>query len=111
MISLIVDPVTVRVAVLELPPPGGGLFTVTERVRANATKLAGSVAVRVVELLNEVATVTPFTITIEEPIKFVPITAKVTLFNPTGIDDGFSTVIVGIGFAMTLLSGLRVAAV
>jgi hypothetical protein len=89
---------------LELPPPGEGLFTVIASVCADAKKFAGIVAVRVVEFTKEVVTFTLFTTTVEDEMKFVPVTVTARLLNPPRIELGFNCVIVGIGFPTVKVS-------
>jgi hypothetical protein len=69
--------VMVKVAVLDVPPPGAGLKTVTFAVPAVATSLAGIVAVSTVLETNPVVRSLPFQRTTEPLTKFVPVMVRV----------------------------------
>ncbi len=89
----------VNVCALDVPPPGGGLTTVTEAVPGDATSAAVTVAVSCVEETNVVASVVAFHFTVEVETKFVPFTVRVNCPQP-GDELGLSEVIVGTGLLM-----------
>ena len=89
--------VMVKVAVLDVPPPGAGLKTVTLAVPAVATSLAGIVAVSTVLETNPVVRSLPFQRTFALLTKFVPVMVRVNPPLPATVVDGLIVVIVGAG--------------
>jgi hypothetical protein len=87
-----------KLTMLEVPPPGVGLVTVTAAVPADAIAAAGMAAVNCVELTN-VAGVVPPKLTVEVTRKFVPLTVRV---KPAAVPAtallGEIVAIVGVGF-------------
>ena len=100
--------VMVKVAVLDVPPPGAGLKTVTFAVPAVATSLAGMVAVSTVLETNPVVRSLPFQRTTEPLTKFVPVMVRVNPPLPATAVDGLIVVIVGDGFVMVKVAMLDV---
>jgi hypothetical protein len=88
--------VMVKVNVLELPPPGAGLVTVTPRIPVEAMLAAGMAAVNWVELTNVVAGADPPKLTIEAATKFVPLIVSVKAALPATVLFGEIVVIVGV---------------
>src|SRR5215471_2848535 len=72
----------VKLLMLDGPPPGLGLLTVTAAVPAEATSLAGIAAVICVALTNVVGSVLPLNLTTEVETKFVPLTVSVNAAPP-----------------------------
>src|SRR5215472_17047540 len=66
--------VTVKNATYDMPPPGGGLTTVTDAVLAAAMSAAGTVAFNREPLMNWVASAPPFQCTTEPETNPVPFT-------------------------------------
>jgi len=89
----------VNVCALDVPPPGGGLTTVTEAVPGDATSAAVTVAVSCVEETKAVVNAVPFQRTVEVVTKLVPFTVRVNCPQP-GDELGLSEVIVGTGLLM-----------
>jgi hypothetical protein len=98
----------VKVAMLDVPPPGAGLKTVTFAVPAVATSLAGMVAVSTVLETNPVVRSLPFQRTTELVTKFVPVMVRVNPPLPATVVDGLIVVIVGDGFVMVKVAVLDV---
>src|SRR5262249_7669462 len=88
---------TVNVTLLDVPPPGAGLKTVTCAVPATAMSPAGICAVNCVELTKVVGRSAPFQRTTEPLMKFVPVTVKVKAAPPVITAFGFKLVSVGAG--------------
>jgi hypothetical protein len=74
--------VTSKKATNEVPPPGGGLETVTETVVAVAISDAGTTAVNWELLTNVVASTLPFQCTTDPGTKLVPLTVSVNCAPP-----------------------------
>src|ERR1700676_4107478 len=91
------DDVIVKSWLLEMPPPGAGLNTVTLAVPAKAISAVEICAVSCVGLTNEVARAEEFQFTCEVEMKFVPVTASVKPARPAAELEGESCVIVGTG--------------
>jgi hypothetical protein len=72
----------------EVPPPGAGFETVTGKVPALARSLAGTVAVRSVELTKFVARGVPLKVTVDPLAKPEPVTVRGTLGLPAGAAFG-----------------------
>src|SRR5437867_1269824 len=92
---------------LDVPPPGGGLNTVTLAVPAVRRSIAGITAVNCVAETYVVARSCPFHRTTELVTKFVPVTVSVNP-GPTTADCGLRLVIVGTGFRIVKVCGLDV---
>jgi hypothetical protein len=90
-----VPPVIVKFAVFEMLPLGAGLVTVTAAVPVEAMAVAGTGAVNSQELTNVVASVVPPKLTIEAPLKFVPMTSRVKAALPATELIGKIVVIAG----------------
>src|SRR5262245_55415112 len=87
----------VNVAAADVPPPGAGLTTVTLAVPADATSVAGIVAVNCVALTKIVVRVLPFHRTLEPLTKPVPLTVNVKPALPAMVAFGEIDVIAGAG--------------
>lgn len=74
----------VNVCALDVPPPGGGLTTVTEAVPGDATSAAVTVAVSCVEETNAVVREVAPQRTVEVETKLVPFTVMVNDGHPAG---------------------------
>ena len=92
--------VMVKVAVLDVPPLGAGLKTVTFAVPAVATSLAGIAAVSWVLETKVVVRSLPFQRTTEPLTKFVPVMVRVKLPLPATVVAGLMLLIVGAGLLM-----------
>jgi hypothetical protein len=90
-----------NVSAFETPPPGAGLKTVTLAVPAAAMSLAGICAVNCVPLTTVVVRSLPFHLTIEPPMKFVPLTVSVKPTPPAAAALGVMLVNVGVGLVVT----------
>jgi branched-subunit amino acid transport protein len=88
----------VNVCELEVPPPGAGFATVMGTVPAVATSAAVITAVRVVLEIKVVARAEPLKSTVDDALKFVPVTVSVNWAPPAVVDVGEIEVVVGIGF-------------
>ena len=94
---VLVLPVIVNVAELEVPPPGAGLNTVTLAVPPEAISALLICAVSCPLLTKVVVRGLPFQLTTELATKPVPFTVSTKLAPPTAVDEGLSVVIVGTG--------------
>jgi hypothetical protein len=84
---------------VEFPPPGTGFDTVMNAVPAVATSAGKSCAVSCVELPNVVERGLPLIETVENWIKFVPVTVSPSGgTTPTVVDVGEIEETVGTGF-------------
>jgi hypothetical protein len=88
---------TVKLTLLEVPPPGAGFVTVTAFVPAVAMSDARMAAVSWVALTKVVVFAAPAKLTVEELTKPVPFTVRVNACPPAVALGGISVVIVGIG--------------
>src|SRR5438132_683506 len=88
---------TVKVTLLEVPPPGAGFVTVTAGVPAVAMSDARMAAISWVPLTNVVVFAAPAKFTVEAFTKFVPFTVRVNDGPPAVALVGESVVIVGTG--------------
>jgi hypothetical protein len=79
---------TAKLSADEVPPPGAGLTTVTDRFPAEATSEAETAAVSCVPLTNVVTRLEPFTCTTELFTKFEPFTVSVKAPLPATIVAG-----------------------
>src|SRR5438105_4729345 len=98
----------VKVCVLEVPPPGAGVKTVTAAVPASATSVGAIAAVSCVGETYVVARSAPFQRTTEPATKFVPVTVSVNAGPPAIADTGFSPVVIGTGLVVVTVGGLDV---
>jgi hypothetical protein len=89
---------TVNVSVLEVPPPGEGVKTVTCAAAAARTSPDGMAARSWVELTKVVVRLAPFQRTTEEATKLVPVTVSVKPGLPAMTLLGDRVVSVGVGF-------------
>jgi len=89
---------TVSVCAPEVPPPGPGFTTVIESVPPTAMDDDGMVIVIIVDETNVVTNGTPFTSTVDEALKFVPVTVSVKDGPPAVVEVGEIEVVVGAGF-------------
>lgn len=92
----------VKAKELDVPPPGAGLETVTGAVPAEATSDALMAACNSTLETKVVLRALPFHRTVEEEIKFVPLTVRVRLAAPAVADVGLKEVTVGAGFGLGL---------
>jgi hypothetical protein len=88
----------VKVSALEVPPPGAGLDTVTEAVPAVAMSAAVIEACRLVPDANVVGRALPFHSTVEEEMKFEPVTVTVNAGPPAIVLFGARELTDGAGF-------------
>src|SRR5207249_2910883 len=105
--------VIVNVCGLEVPPPGAAVNTVTEAVPAVAMSAVVICALSCVLLPNVVARWLPFHCTMDELMKFVPVSASVKAAPPATALLGESEVSVGPGLWVVIVSvcGRRVPTV
>jgi hypothetical protein len=89
-----------NVCAVDVPPPGVGLNTVTERVWAVAMSAAVMAAVSCVAETYVVVRLEPFQRTTEVGTKLVPVTVRLKLGPPAVADVGFSPVVAGKGLLM-----------
>ena len=89
--------VTANVMAFETPPPGAGLVTVTVVSPVEAILEAGMAAVNCVELTKVVATAPP-KLTVEDALKFVPLTVSVKAAPPAAALFGEMLMTDGVGF-------------
>src|SRR5438445_507818 len=96
--------VIVNVCGVDVPPPGAGVNTVTEAVPAVAMSAVVICAVSCVLLPNVVARWLPFHCTMDELMKFVPVSASVTAAPPAPTLLGDREVSVGLGFGAVIVN-------
>jgi hypothetical protein len=89
--------VTVKFIGEVVPPPGAGLVTVTASMPVEAMLEAGMAAVNCVELTKVVATAPP-KLTVEDALKFVPLTVSVKAAPPAAALFGEMLMTDGVGF-------------
>jgi len=94
----------VNVCALDRPPPGAGLNTVTGTVPAVAMSLAEIVAVSWVLLPYVVARSAPFHRTMDDAMKFVPVTVSVKPGSPAVLLFGAMELSVGTGFGALIVN-------
>src|SRR2546422_830990 len=94
-----------RLTALDVPPPGGGLNTVTRAVPAVTRSVAGITAVSCVAETYVVARSAPSPRTPAPATKFVPVTVSVNAGAPATAKTGFSPVVVGAGFTIVRVCG------
>jgi hypothetical protein len=87
----------VSVCAFDVPPPGVGLTTVIDAVPPTAMSAAGTVAVSCVDEANVVAKATPLKLTVDDAIKFVPVTVRMKDKPPAVVDAGLMETVVGTG--------------
>ncbi len=95
----------VKVSVLDVPPPGLGLNTVTLAVPGAVTSDAGTVAVRCEASTKLVASATPFQFTVDAATKSLPLTVSVNAGLPEAALDGTSVETAGTGFVCRRICG------
>jgi len=93
---------------LEVPPPGNGLLTVTMALSAAVRYPVGTVAVNEVVLTNVVVNGVPFQVTTDPEIKFDPVAVSVNAEPGATVDVGSNDVNAGIGFVMVNVKSLEV---
>ena len=93
----------VKVWLLDVPPPGAGLNTVTWAVPAVAISVAGIVAVSRETEPNAVVRSLPFHRTVELETKLLPFTVNVNPAPPGAAEFGLRLVVVGTGLLAVLL--------
>jgi hypothetical protein len=96
--------VIVNVCGLDVPPPGEGVNTVTEAVPAVAMSAAPICAVSCVLLPNVVARWLPFHCTMDELMKFVPVSVSVKAAPPASTLLGEIELSVGLGFGALMVN-------
>ncbi len=92
----------VNVRLLEVPPPGLGVNTVTLAVPLAAMSDANIVAVNLVDETNVVVLSDPFQRTTESVTKPLPFTVNVKSIPPKTQDDGLRPLFVGTGGLLTV---------
>jgi hypothetical protein len=95
-----------KVAVLDGPPPGPGLKTVTDDSAAEAMSLAAMKAVRLEPLTKVVARLEPFHCTVELLTKLAPNTLKAKPDPPTVTELGERAATAGAGLSTAKLTPL-----
>src|SRR5262249_34366317 len=98
---------TVKLAGVDVPPPGVGVARVTADVPAVSRSEAGMVVVSVVPFTNVVVRVTPFHCTADEATKLLPVTVSVKGPVPTAALLGLRPVSVGTGLLTVKLVTLE----
>jgi hypothetical protein len=93
---------TLNVAAVELPPPGGGFITVTEAVPDAAKSVVVIAAVSCVDPTYVVARLLPFHCTCEAGTKPLPATVSDSAPDPTLANAGTIEAIAGAGLAVTV---------
>jgi hypothetical protein len=96
--------VIVKVRAVEVPPPEGGLNTVTWTVPADAMSVPGRLAVNFVALTNVVVRLLPFHCTTDAEIKFVPFTVSVNAAPPAAALPGDKPLTAGAGLALVMVN-------
>jgi hypothetical protein len=97
-----IGPVTVSVALFEVPPPGAGVLTVIVCVAPDVKSDEGSVVRSSVAETNVVDRATPLTRMLELLVKFVPAAVSSVAPEPCGTDVGEIDVSVGAGRTVTV---------
>src|SRR5579871_1997163 len=100
----------VKVRLLEAPPPGAGLTTVTAAVPGVAMSEAGTVAVNSVCETKVVVSGLPFQSTVELERKALPLTTRVKAGPPVPVLLGLMIESTGAGLSMVKVSALEVVA-
>jgi hypothetical protein len=96
--------VIVKVSAFDVPPPGGGLTTVTEALPTAAMSAAVIAAVSCVALTNVVARALPFQFTTDDDTNPVPVTVSVKSGLPTVVLVGDNDVNTGTGVAALIVN-------
>ena len=104
MVGIGLAALMVNAALLEVPPPGAGLNTVTWPVPAEAISDAVIAACNCVALTNVVVRLAPFQLTTDPLRKPVPFTVSVKAAVPAVALDGDSELTVGIGLAALMVN-------
>lgn len=94
--------------VVDVPPPGVGLVTVTVEVPAVARSVVVTVMSSVVEFTNAVVRALPFQFAVAPETKFSPVTVTVVVASPMNASFGESDVTVGTRLRTTKLCPLDV---
>ena len=94
---------TVKLAGLELPPPGGGLITTTAKFPANAR----SETLRIIDseppFKKEAAWATPLKVTVDKAMNPLPLSVSVRgALDAAGVEAGDRLVITGCGLFVTV---------
>lgn len=97
--------VTVRVAAVELPPPGVPLLTTRLRMAAAARSALLRVVVSCVALTKVTGWLAPLTVSVVEETKFVPWTVRVAVGVPRRMEEGEIDVTVGTGLSTVRVCG------
>src|SRR2546422_609204 len=97
------EAVTLELAVVEGPPPGEGLKTVTVELPALEMSLAGIEAVSWLALMNAVARFAPFQRTTDPETKLLPLTVRLNAAPPATADMGLRLLMLGTGFEVVML--------
>jgi hypothetical protein len=90
----------VKVRLVEVPPPGGGVRTSTFAVPVAPRRDVATVACSCVALTNDVGMADPFHRTTEAFTKFDPFTFMVKAGDPANAEEGLRDVRVGAGLSM-----------
>jgi hypothetical protein len=93
---------------LDVPPPGVGVETVTVAVPPDAMSAASIPACKLVPETNVVARAVPFHCTVEEVMKFAPVTVSVNAAPPAVAEFVLKDVIVGAGLLIVNANPLDV---
>ena len=98
----------VSVCAFEVPPPGVGFTTVIEAVPPTVMFPAGTVMLMVVLEMKVVVNGTPLKSTVDDALKFVPVTVSVKLFPPAVVEVGLIELVVGIGLLIVSVCAFEV---
>jgi hypothetical protein len=99
---------TVKLRMLDVPPPGTGLVTVITAVPPKATSAAVIATVSCVELTNVVVRSLALNCAEEEGKKFVPVTVRLKPALPAEIELGFRDTAVGAGLLIVSIKAPEV---
>ena len=94
---------TAKFTATEVPPPGAGFVTETEKLPTATMSAAVIAAVTCVALTNVVVLALPLKLTVAPLTKPVPLTMRVKAAPPTVVPVGESVVIVGTGLLTAML--------
>lgn len=100
--------VTNAALVVDVPPPGVGLVTVTVDVPVVARSAVITVMLSVVEFTNAVVRAPPFQLAVAPETKYCPVTATVVVASPINASFGESDVTTGTRLRTTKLCPLEV---
>ena len=98
----------VNIASGESPPPGGGVFTESFKIAAEARSVTDKRMESFVAEIKIVPRSTPLTFTVESGLKPVPFTVKTVAALPTKTEFGLSVIEPGAGLLIAKLSVLEV---